>query len=117
MCPGANAPSLAEFLSPLSRGAAAERVEAAGMHQFARQRVPDDVLRHAADLDQRVEIDAGIDPHLLAQQYQFLGADIARRLRLTGKRTAAEPADGRIELRHPELKCGMSIGDREPPRI
>lgn len=51
---------------PLSRGAAAERVEAACVHQLARQRVPDDVLGHPPDLDQRVEIDAGVDAHLLA---------------------------------------------------
>jgi len=37
----------------------------------------DDLLSHAADLDQRIEIDAGIDAHLLAQQHQLFGADVA----------------------------------------
>jgi hypothetical protein len=34
-----------------SRSAAAECVETAGVDQFARQLVPDDLLGHAADLD------------------------------------------------------------------
>jgi len=54
------------------------------MDQFARQLVPDDVLGHAADIDQRVKIDPSVYAHLLAQQHEFLSADIACGLRLTG---------------------------------
>jgi len=79
--------------------------------------VPDDLFGHAADLDQRVEIDTGIDAHLLAEQHQLLGADVACSLWLPGERTAAEPADGRVELGHTHLEPGMRIGDREPARI
>ena len=58
----------------------------------------DDLLGHAADLDQGIEIDPGVDAHFLAEQHQFLGADVAGCLRLPGERAAAEPADGRVEL-------------------
>src|SRR6516225_191815 len=79
-----------------SRGVAAERVEAAGMDQFARQLMPDDLLGHTADLDQSVEIDTGIDAHLLAEQHQLLGADVAGGFWLTRERAATEPAHGRV---------------------
>ena len=55
-------------------GAAAEWVETAGADQFARQLVPDDLLGHAGELDQRVEIDPGPDAHLLAKQNKLPGA-------------------------------------------
>src|SRR5438132_12904919 len=82
------------------RSAAAECVKTASVDQFARQLVPDDLLSHAADLDQRIEIDAGIDAHLLAEQNQLLGADIAGRLWLPGERTTAQPTDCRVKLGH-----------------
>src|SRR6266446_10848433 len=84
-----------------SRGPAAECVETAGVDQFARQLVPDDLLSHAADLDQRIEIDAGIDTHFLAEQHQLFGADVASCLGLPGEWATAEPADGRVELGYP----------------
>ena len=64
------------------------------MNQLARKLVADNFLGHAPDLDQRVEIDAGIDAHLLAEQHELLGADIASGLWLAGEWAAAEPADG-----------------------
>ena len=72
---------------------------------------------HAADLDQRVEIDAGVDAHLLAEQHQFLGADIAGRALLTGEGAAAEPADGRVELRHAELAAPACALATASPRV
>src|SRR5215831_3482120 len=95
----------------------AEGVETAGVDQLARQLVPDDLLGHAPDLDQSIEIDTGIDAHLLAQQHQLLGADIARGLWLPGEWATAEPADGRVELGDTHLEPGMGIGDGEPTRI
>src|SRR5215471_7883837 len=68
------------------RGPPPERVETAGVDQLARQLVLDDLLGHAADLDQRIEIDTGVDAHLLAEQYQLLGADVAGCLWLPGER-------------------------------
>src|SRR5439155_19964337 len=97
------AASPAKFAA-LSRGSAAEGVETAGVDEFARQLVPDDLLGHAADLDQRIEIDAGIDAHLLAEQHQLLGADVAGRLWLPGERAAAQPTYRRVELDYAHLE-------------
>ena len=77
----------------------------------------DNLLGHAPDLDQRVEIDAGVDPHFLAEQHQFLGAHITGGLGLTGKRAAAEATDRRVELRHTHLEPGVGVGDRKTARI
>src|SRR5215470_1157536 len=99
------------------RGPASECVETAGVDQLARQLVPDDLLGHAADLDQRIEIDARVDAHLLAEQYQLLGADVAGCLWLPGERATAQPTDGRVELGDTHLEPGMRIGNREPARI
>ena len=63
------------------------------MDQFARQLVPDDLLGHAADLDQGVEINLGINAHLVAKHHQFLGANVAGGLWLSGEWTTAQPAD------------------------
>src|SRR5208283_4825826 len=73
------AQSAAAHTGKLSR-LAPERIQTAGVDQFARQLMPDDLLRQTADLDQRVEVDTGLDAHLLAQQDQFLRADVARSL-------------------------------------
>src|SRR6516164_10670703 len=109
--------ALPEASPASSRSAAAECVETAGVDQFARQLVGDDLLGHAANLDQRVEIDAGIDAHLLAEQHQLLGADVAGCLWLPGERATAQPADGRVELRHTHPEPGMRVGDGESARI
>ena len=39
--------------------------------------MPDDLLGLAADLDQLIEIDAGVDAHFFAEQHQLFGADVA----------------------------------------
>ena len=65
------------------------------MDERARQRVADDRLGQAADLDQLVEIDTGSDAHLLAEQDQLFRADVAGGTFLAGERTASEAADGR----------------------
>src|SRR5689334_8424761 len=70
---------------PCLGGLAAEGVEAAGVDQFARELVADDGLGEATHLDELVEIDAGADAHFLAQQHQFLGADVAGRALLAGE--------------------------------
>src|SRR5262249_11600609 len=96
---------------------ASEGVEAAGVDELARQDMADDLFGHPPDLDQRVEIDAGVDPHLLTEQPQLLGAEVAGRSLLPGERAAAEPADRRIELGDPHLETGMGVGDGEPAGV
>ena len=62
--------------------------------------------------DQRVEIDAGFDAHLVAEKHQILGADIAGGAGMAGERTAAEPGDRGVEARHAHFEPGIGIGDR-----
>ena len=48
------------------------------MHERARERVANDVLRQLRDLYQFVHVDAGVDAHFLTEEGQIFGADIAR---------------------------------------
>ena len=66
------------------------RLQAAALHDRARQRVADDVLGKPRALDQRLEIDAGRDAHLVAHEDQVLGADVAGRAP-RGRRTDNRP--------------------------
>src|SRR5581483_6792829 len=102
---------------PTSGGLAPEGVEAAGVDQLAGQLVADDLLGHAPDLDQPVEIDAGPDAHLLAEQNQLLGADVAGRALLAGERAAAEAADGGVELLDSHAQAGVRVGNPQPARV
>ena len=55
-----------------------------------------------AHVEQRVEIDAGLDPHVVEHVHEILGDRVARR---AGRvRAAAEPADRRVEARHAPLE-------------
>ena len=64
-----------------------------------------------AQLDQRVEVDAGVDLHVLEHVHEILGDDVAGRARRV--RAAAEPADRRVE---PRARPASSAGEhvREP---
>ena len=57
----------------------------------------DDVLGEPRHLDQRVEVDPGLDAEFLAKEYQVLGADVARRPLERRERTAAEAGDRAVE--------------------
>ena len=63
------------------------------MDEFAWQLMVDDFFSHASDLDQFVQIDAGVDAHFLTQQHEFFGADVARGLGLAGEGATTEAAD------------------------
>jgi hypothetical protein len=77
----------------------------------------DDLLRHPSDLDQRVEIDAGLDAHLLAQQHQLFSADVAGRALVRGEGTAAEAADRGIEAAHAHAQARMGVRHRKPAGV
>ena len=62
------------------------------------QLAADDVLREVRAVDQRVEVDAGVDPHVVEHVHEILGDDVAGRARRV--RAAAEPADRRVEPTH-----------------
>ena len=70
-----------------------------------------------AHLDQLVEIDAGLDAHLLAHEHEILGADIAGGALVRGERAAAEAGDGGIEDRHAHLQPGIGVGDAHAARV
>ncbi len=61
--------------------------------------------------------EAGGDTHLLAEQREFFGGDIARRARLAGKRAAAETCHRGIERRNPEPQALIGAGDALPARV
>ena len=54
----------------------------------------DDVLGETRDLDQLVEIDAGLDAHFVQHEHQVLGADIAGGTFVRGERAATQAGDG-----------------------
>ena len=60
--------------------------------------------------EQRLEVDAGLDPHLVEHRDQILGGDVAGRARR--HRTAAELAEARLEALDPALERGEHV--RQP---
>src|SRR6516164_700170 len=90
-------------------GRLSKRAETTGMQELARQRMPDDAFRQTPDLDQRIDVDAGVDAHLLAQEHKLFGAYIAGRALVCREGAAAEAADGGIEAAHAHLKSCISV--------
>ena len=77
----------------------------------------DDPLGKPPGLDQRLDVKARSDTHLLAEQREFFGGDVARRARLAGKRAAAEARHRGIERRNPEPQTLIGAGDALPARV
>ncbi len=77
----------------------------------------DDVLGEVGAIDQLVEIEAGLDAHLLAHEDEIFGADIARRALMPGEGTAAETGDRGVVLGHAHLEPGIGIGDAHAARV
>ena len=73
--------------------------------QVAARASPDS---HSADLDQRVEVDAGLHALAVEQVDEVLGGDVAGRARR--ERAAAEAADGGVEDRRAVLEAGERVG-------
>src|SRR6185312_5867085 len=67
--------------------------EAAALHHRAGQRMADHIFGEIGAGDERFEIDAGLDAHLVAHEDEVLGADIARRALVPGEGAAAEAGD------------------------
>src|SRR6185437_3290695 len=72
--PRASVSFMAASSSMHRRGA--QRLQAAAHLDRARQGMADDVLRKLRDLDQLLEIDAGLDAHFLQHEHEILGADV-----------------------------------------
>src|ERR1700722_202368 len=102
----------------LFRGGA-ELGERAGMHELAREGAADDALGGPSGLDQSLEIDAGLDAELMAQEHHVLGAHVAgrRAVLVAAERAAAEPGDRAVEQIDPHLERGIEIRAAEPARV
>ena len=59
---------------------------------MAGQGTADDFLGQPGDLDQAIDVEAGLDAHLLAHEGEVLGADVAGRAVGRGERAAAQAA-------------------------
>src|SRR5688500_16319924 len=85
--------------------------------ELAGQRVADDRLGEAGALDQRVEVDSGLDAELLAQEDQLLAAHVAGGTDVTGERAPTEAGAGRIEAGDAETQRGVGVGHAEAPGV
>src|SRR5262249_8372095 len=103
--------------SPLLARRRAQLREAAAELDRARQRMADDVFGKARALEQLVEIEAGIDAHLLAHEHQVFRADVARGALVAGEGAAAEARVAGVEAVHAHLQRRVSIGDAHAARI
>ncbi len=77
----------------------------------------DDPLGKPPGLDQRLNVQARGNTHLLAEQRKFFGGDVARRPRLAGKRAPAEARHRGIERGDPEPQALIGTGDALPARV
>src|SRR5690242_17549097 len=75
-------------------GSGAVLLEVAARLELARKRVADHALRELAGLDHRVQVDAGADAQLLAEEDQVLRSDVARGALVGRERAAAHPEHG-----------------------
>ena len=89
----------------------------AAAHHLARQRVADDPLGLARDLEQSLEVDAGLDADLVAQVDEVLGGDVAGRVLEAGVRAAAEPGDRRVEIVDAHFHRRQRVGEPEPAGV
>src|SRR5262249_53882354 len=87
----------------------------AGLHDHARQHTPERILRKARGIDERIEIDAGLDAHGMHHMDEILGRDVADCARR--ERAAAEPTDRALEIDDAEFKAGERVGQAEPACI
>jgi hypothetical protein len=73
------------------------------------ERAAEDLLGRARGLEQRVEVDAGLDPHLVQHRDEVLGGDVAGRAGRDG--AAAELAEARLERVDAGLERGEHVGE------
>src|SRR5258708_8200143 len=96
------------MLSSLFRlGSLAGRLERAAAHNVAGQGPADNVLGQARDLDQALDVEPGLNAHILAQEGEVLGADVAGRAVGCGERAAAEAGDRGVQLGPAQAEPGI----------
>ena len=72
-------------------------------------------MREIRARDQRVEVDARFDVHVLEHVHEIFGHDVARRSRRV--RTAPETADRCVEPRHGAFQCRQHIREPRAARV
>ena len=85
-------------------------VDRTGGEQVAGQRAAQHLLRPARAADQRLQVDAGLDAHLVQHRDEVLGGDVAGRA--ARHRAAAELAERALERVDAGLERGEHV--REP---
>ena len=76
-------------------------LQRAALHHRAGQRMADHVLGEPRAFDERLEIDSGRDPHLVAHEDEILGADIAGGALVAGEGQPPSPATELSKSRTP----------------
>ena len=87
----------------------------AGPHHLTGEVAADEVLGEVGGVDERVEIDTGVDVHVLEHVDQVLGDDVAGRARRVG--AAAEPADRRVVARDAAAEAGEHVREAGAARV
>src|SRR5690606_10457930 len=73
-----------------------------------RQLTPHDLLGESGRLQQRAQVDAGVDAHVVQHVHHLLSGHIPAGSRRV--RAAAQPADARVELGDTQLQRGEDVG-------
>src|SRR5690349_3246251 len=90
-------------------------VDRAGREHVRAEWPAEHVARGAARLQESLEVDAGLDPHLVKHRDEVLGGDVAGR---SGRdRAAAELAEARLEGGYARLDRREHIRQTLPARV
>src|SRR4051794_9539486 len=87
----------------------------AGTQHLRWQGPTHEALGLAGGFEHRVEVDAGVDTHVLDHVHEVLGADVAGRARRV--RAAAEPTDGGVVVGDTELQRREHVGQPGAPGV
>src|SRR3954452_4722981 len=90
-------------------------LDGAGHERVRAERAPEVRLDRARDLQQRGEVDAGLDHHLVQHGDDVLRGDVAGRTGRDG--TAAELAEARLEGLDARLPGGIDVREPLPARV
>ena len=87
------------------------------MNALAWQDMTDHFFRHPANFDELVEVDTGGDAHFLAEQDEFLSADIAGCTFLSGKWASAQSANSRVETGDAKPQSGVGVSNGQATSV
>src|SRR3954451_8012213 len=90
-------------------------VDRAGDERVRAERPAEHAPHRARGLQQRLEVDSGLDAHLVEHRHEILGGDVAGRAGRHG--AASELADARLERRAARLQGGEHVRETLPARV